>query len=455
MRQFWLFAANPDRYKLVEEIPLRLGKGDFWDVKIYRDKLRGGDKVILWQNGDEAGIYGFGVLANKPYKTRNEWVVDIQYKSLMRQPIFKRDLKKHPLLSDLRVLKMPRGKNPFLVKESEWQALKELISKDTVSVFTAYEKEEDRFTNGLVSLLELSSRFGGPLPATSFLHDLVGLELRGEIGSFRVLSGYDGHADAELCGPGSCIRFETKIGSGTLDENQVKRHLKWLERAPQGRKVLVLLTPDDGSSSYIKRFLSSKCIKSFCSKDKDRKVMHLEWKLVYDYLKRAVAHTRGTPFSQLVKQFLHEIHDRIFEQDFAGIIQKIKFGDEAEVYAETNDEHTGYLDTDVKRWDEWNTPSRYDKLDGKGRKLLLYDPVRKTITVEFEIAKVEPNKSRGKFSCRNSIAPGTAEIYSKPIPLSHIKTIPHFKNFTNCKNGRWNVTREEYRRLREFNDLAQ
>jgi len=129
--------------------------------------------------------------------------------------------------------------------------LQELISKGTVSIFTPYQQEENRFTNGLVALLELSSRCGGPLPATSFLRDLIALEPRGEIGSFRVLCGFDGHADAELCGPGSCIRFETKIGSGALDEDQVKRHLKcW--NGPQARKVLVLLTPDDGGSSYIK-----------------------------------------------------------------------------------------------------------------------------------------------------------------------------------------------------------
>lgn len=454
MQQSWLFQATPDEYKLAEKVPAHLAKGDFWLVKQHRDKLRAGDKVILWQSGKEAGIYAFGSVAGKPYMKQNEWRVDIQYKPLLRQPVFKRDLKKHPLLSNLSVLKMPRG-TTFPVRETEWQALRELISRDTVSVFTPYQKEEDRFTNGLVALLQLSSRCGGPLPAASFLRDLIALESRGEIGSFHVLRGYDGHADAELCGPESCIRFETKIGSGALDEDQVKRHLKWLERAPQARKVLVLLTPDDGGSSYIKGFLSSECVKSFCSKNKSYRVLHLEWKRVYGHLKRAVARTKDTAFSRLVMQFLDQIHDRIFEQDFAGIIQKIAFGDDSEVYAETNDEHTGYLDDDLEHWNRWNTPRRHDKLDGKGRKLLLYDPVRREITVEFEIAKVEPKKGRGKFSCRNSIAPNTVEIYSRPIPLSDIKKISGFRNFTRGMAGAWNVTREEYRLLRGFNDLTQ
>ncbi len=452
MRQIWLFGANPDEYKLVEKVPARLDEGDYWLVRQHWDKLRARDKVILWQSGDEAGIYAFGELADKPYKVKNEWRVDIQYEPLLRQPIFKRDLRKHPSLSKLSVLKMPRGRNPFPVKETEWQALQELISKDNVSIFTPYQQEENRFTNGLVALLELSSRCSGPLPAKSFLRDLIGLEPRGEIGSFRVLSGYDGHADAELCGPGTCIRFETKITSGALDldEDQVPRHLRWLERAPQALKVLILLTPDDSSSGYINGFLSSKRIESFRSNHKDHKVIHLEWKNVYHHLKQSVANSTASVFTRLISQFLEQIHERIFQQDFAGIIQKIAFGDESAVYAKTNEKHDGYLD-EMKRgeWDRWNTPRKYEKLDGKGRKLLLYDPVRKEITVEVEIAKVEEEKQRGKYHCRNSFVPGTLKICPEfpPIPLRRIIEIPGFENFTRGMAAAWNVTREEYRQL--------
>ena len=79
---------------------------------------------------------------------------------------------------------------------------------------------------------------------------------------------------------------------------------------------------------------------------------------------------------------------------------------------------------------------------------MLYDPSRKEITVEFKIAKVEPKKGRGKYSCRNSIVSNTVEKYSKPIPLSHIESIPGFENFGRGRAGAWNVTREEYALLR-------
>jgi len=435
MRQFWLFAANPDRYKLVEEIPLRLGKGDCWDVKQFRDKLRGGDKVILWQSGDEAGIYAFGVLTNKPYKKQIEWLVDIKYEPLMRQPVFKRELKKHPVLRDMTVLKMPKGRNPFPVKEPEWLALRELISKDTVSIFTHYESEENRFTNGLVALLELSSRIGGSLPATSLLRDLIAIEPQGEIGSFHVLSGFDGHADAELCGPRSCIRFETKIRSGALKEDQINRHLKWLERAPQAQKVLVLLTPDDGSSRYIKDF-----IKLFCSKD--CAVKHLEWKVVHDHLKRAVERARATTFSRLVTQFLDQIRDRIFKQDFAGVITKIAF-DFGKV------DPDGYLDDLRKnRTKEWNLPKSIGQLDGTHRMLLFYHKDR-GITAEVEVRRMRIDRRNAAFPAFYVFA-DKPNIFEKPVSLSHIRSIHGFENFGMYRKDRSpyrNITREQYAQL--------
>jgi len=444
MTQIWLFQANPSEYKLVDEIPRRVSTGDFWLVKQLRDDLRTGHKVILWQAGNEGGVYGFGAIARKPYKTHGEWRVDIRYEPLLKQPVFKRELRRHPLLRKLGVLKMPRGRNPFPVKEDEWQALQDLISKDKdcVSIFTPYKKEEDRFTNGLVALLQLSSRCDGPLPVSSFLRDLLGIEPRGETGSFRVLRGYDGHADAELCGAASCIRFETKIESGALDEKQVQRHLKWLERAPQDHKLLVLLTPDDGSSSYIERFLASKYIKSFCSKGNGRAVMHLEWKKVYEQLKTSVADCNATAFSRLVSQFLDQIHDRIFEQDFAGVITKIAFGADTGVFPGA---YLEALQTDRA----WHTPRPYKELDGTGRKLLLYDGDRKGITAEVEIKKVEHATWDRDFPSRNVFA-NKPRRFKEPISLDHIRSVPGFENFGRYRKDRSafrNVTREQYRQL--------
>src|SRR5271170_3236939 len=91
-----------------------------------------------------------------------------------------------------------------------------------VNLFTHYEQEENRFTNALIALLELS-RHNSKRPhlLKSFLHDLLHLPRTGGIHSFRVLRNIDGTADAELCSKDWCIRIESKIRSGTIRDKQV------------------------------------------------------------------------------------------------------------------------------------------------------------------------------------------------------------------------------------------
>jgi hypothetical protein len=443
--KYWLFGADPKRYNLMEEIPVRLDNGDSWRAAHHWKDLAVGDEVILWQHGPRGGVYAFGKLTSNTYKHGSEWRVNIGYGPLLKQPVFKRDLRKHPLLRNLGVLKMPKGGNPFPVEENQWRALKELISKDTVSIFTPYQQEENRFTNGLVALLELSSKCDGPLSITSFL-DLLPLASKGGIGGFRVLRGYDGKADAELCGVDCCIRFETKIRSGSLDEDQVREHLKGLGRSREALKALVLLTPDDGNSNYIQQFLSSKSIKQFCSKDRRHRVLHLEWRRVYDHLEHSVSRRNALVFSRLVFQFLEQIHDRIFEQDFAGIIQKINF--------KKGDIDPSTFLQDIEKWSCWHTPRKYEKLDGTGRKLLLYDGKQeKAIVAEVEIERVEQIHGGGDFPWRNEFVPNTLHVFTPPILLESIRKIPGFEDFGKPggidMTAYRNITREQYRLLTE------
>jgi hypothetical protein len=305
-----------------------------------------------------------------------------------------------------------------------------------VNIFANYQQEENLFTNGLVALLDLS-RHEHPQFGRSFLRDLLGLSVEGRVQPCRVLRGIDGTADAELRCKGFCVRFETKIRSGALTARQLKSHLKRLSHCPERLKRLVLLTPDDGGSAYVREFL-----------DIDRcRMLHLGWRAVYDWLEERASQSKGTVFSQLVRQFLDRIHDCVFEQDIAGVITKIAFGDESEVYPDT------YL-REMRRdeWDRWNTPRQYKNLDGKGRKLLLYDGKKRGITAEVEIKKVSRIPRRRKWCWRNLFVPGTLRIFRKPIPLSRIRSIPGFEGFSMYRKDRSayrNITREQYRLLME------
>ena len=125
-KHIWLFGANRDRYDLTKK--LKQGRETWWDVKCYRDFwLRPGDSVVLWQSGAEAGIYGFGELTSEAYEHGDEWRADIRYEGLLKHPILKSDLRKHPLLKNLNVITMPRGRNPFRIYIDEWQALQDLL----------------------------------------------------------------------------------------------------------------------------------------------------------------------------------------------------------------------------------------------------------------------------------------------------------------------------------------
>ena len=129
-----------------------------------------------------------------------------------------------------------------------------------------------------------------------------------------------------------------------------------------------------------------------------------------------------------------------------GIIQKIAFGDWAGV-----DPDTFLGEMRRGEWTAWNTPQKYEKLDGKGRKLMLYDRTREAIVAEVEIRKVEHTKNERDFPWTNFFAPDTLRVYpkSKQTPLGRILRIPGFENFGTGRSSHWNVTHEQYRQMKE------
>jgi hypothetical protein len=304
------------------------------------------------------------------------------------------------------------------------------MESTNANVFKFYAQKENNFTNGLFSLLQLSV-YEKPRFIQSFLKDLLSLELNGECEfCIQVLRNID-LADAELCWNGHCIRFETKIVSGTLRDDQIGRHLEIMLKRPEKLKILVLLTPDDGNSNYIEQFRNTY----------KPEVVHLGWKNVYDYLETAIKNSKQSVFSKLVHQFLEHIREDVFKQDYAGIIQKVAFGKVAGVFHET------WL-KEIKEWGKWDTPKEYKQL-GKGRKLLLYDGIKKEIPIEVEILSVIKTQQDDNFPWTNSFDPHTIHMIHPPIPLERILKIPGFKNFNKSRGSHRNITQEEYRQLTE------
>jgi hypothetical protein len=133
----WLFQAVPEQYDLTRQVPLKMGtsKLEAWIATRYRNEMHSGDTVLFWQAGRLAGIYATGKLSNErhqvPYLSGGgDWHVDVNYTQILRNPIFKEELSKLPLLRNLSILNPPvRGTN-FKVEQSDWKILQKLLTKE-------------------------------------------------------------------------------------------------------------------------------------------------------------------------------------------------------------------------------------------------------------------------------------------------------------------------------------
>jgi hypothetical protein len=305
-----------------------------------------------------------------------------------------------------------------------------------VNIFSSYSQKENHFTNGLISILSLGN-IQDPNFVNEFLNRLLRIDTPDEYKYFQVLEGYETKStvDAQLIGKYSTIQFETKIVSATLRDDQLNRHLEVFANDNHKQQVLVLLTPDDSNSSYIRKYLQIN----------DKIIRHLEWKNVYDYLSQYISDKHGV-LKSIIEQYLDLIRDSIFEQDIVGIISKIAFGDKSGV----NAEH--YIE-EMRRglWSRWNTPREYKNLDGTGRKLLLYDKYLKAITVEVEIEKVKQTNEERDYPWSNYFAPNTLVIMEKPIKVECIQQLAGFEKFSKERAPYRNLTHEQYKQLMKFN----
>ena len=268
--------------------------------------------------------------------------------------------------------------------------------------------------------------------------------------NFRVLRGFEGTADAEILDNNSIMLIETKIFSGTLRSKQIKRHLKMLDKYNQRSKKLILLTPDSENSHYISQFI----------KISPKKIVHISWNSIIQLLQKN--QSKDVILNELLTDYIHEIRENIFEQDISAVIVKINFGDKSGVY-----EDDYIKEFENGEWDDWHTHTEYKNLDGTGRKLLLYDPKRKAITIEVEIERVKYDPKHDKYFCWSN-----RFVSSKPkfvnIPLQRILQIPKtirdiqqekkdrkshgFCNFIKTQTTGWNLTRKQYEWLMRKNE---
>lgn len=107
---FWIFQGSPEIYDI--ERSLRAGHLKSWKVAAHKDKIKPGDKVILWQTGNKAGCYALAEVVSEVGSIQEE-VYEQQYYKLT-------DDTKNDLRVKIRITNY-LADNPVL-----WEEIKEL-----------------------------------------------------------------------------------------------------------------------------------------------------------------------------------------------------------------------------------------------------------------------------------------------------------------------------------------
>jgi predicted RNA-binding protein with PUA-like domain len=139
---YWIFQANPDRYRLIDALRAT-SEGDekLWQVNQHKTEIHIGDSAAIWQSGRAAGIYAIAEVTSEPEMLPADgdpyWVDERERvtphlrvrlrirRLLLERPLPRGYLREDPKLRELSILRQAQGTN-FLVTEEEWERIARL-----------------------------------------------------------------------------------------------------------------------------------------------------------------------------------------------------------------------------------------------------------------------------------------------------------------------------------------
>ena len=139
---YWIFQCNPNAFDF--ETAIRDNLVDAWTVSAHKDKIKVGDKVILWISGKNSGCYSLAEVTNEPrfiknasdshlWKTEDKIPLKAGIKithNLIDSPLLWSKIKDKKGLEDLKV--GHQGTN-FTATKNEYKTIYNLISNSTLS----------------------------------------------------------------------------------------------------------------------------------------------------------------------------------------------------------------------------------------------------------------------------------------------------------------------------------
>ncbi len=139
----WIFQGNPQIWDVSAGV--KNLQTTNWSVRQHRDKIRPSDRAYIWESGDKAGIVAVATVTEGPSPIQDtpddrkfypkgpppefqgqQLRVRIKIDKVLNPRIRKSELKTHPTLKDLNILKNPRGTN-FSVTPQQADALEGLV----------------------------------------------------------------------------------------------------------------------------------------------------------------------------------------------------------------------------------------------------------------------------------------------------------------------------------------
>ncbi|MHA0044054.1 EVE domain-containing protein [Deinococcus sp. PEB2-63] len=138
----WIFQANPQQYDIAASLAAE--RVELWNLRQHASKVKLGDRVLVWISGRKSGIYAVGEVISAPMDQpdstvgRQYWKsagghqvwprVEVRYSQvLLDRPLYKKYLEFDAALTQLAILRQPRGTN-FAVSANEWEALNSWLS---------------------------------------------------------------------------------------------------------------------------------------------------------------------------------------------------------------------------------------------------------------------------------------------------------------------------------------
>ena len=143
---YWIFQGNPNAFDF--ETAIRNNLLEDWTVSAHRDKIKIGDKVILWISGKFSGCYSLAEITSEPHiisNSKDSHLWKTEDKNSLKAGIkITHNLIDNPLLwskikgtQGLENLKVGNQGTNFSATKKEYQTIFDLISNSNVSNYTA------------------------------------------------------------------------------------------------------------------------------------------------------------------------------------------------------------------------------------------------------------------------------------------------------------------------------